>query len=441
MADLATGKRIDLPPGLRDCKGYVGGFSGDGRTLVTFADNVVTLWAWPAGQARLAVNVGLAKHNMRDGKTRGNAVGVRTVALAPNGSLLFTNSIQGKKGKSGGSQNANDVWDARTGKHLHRLTAPEPWYPPAAFSPDSQVMYLGGHSLFMPDRKRQSDALTAWDPLAGRLLSRIAEVGKLPLPGNRGQEWGIQALAVSPDGRLLAAAEEPLELTNPLTVILYETATGRVLAKRTGHAGWVNDLAFTPDGRRLVSVSHDQTGLVWDMTVPALGGTPTPGGLRKAWEELASSDPVPAYAGMAALVAAPAQAVRLLREKLRPAAVPSAADLDRLVKRLDADTLAERERATTELERFGPNAIAGVKTRLTRTTAAEVRRRLTRFLRRHDRRDEPPPYYLQCVRGVAALEGIGTPEAREWLAHLAKGPAHDPLTREARAALRRDTSK
>jgi hypothetical protein len=48
---------------------------------------------------------------------------------------------------------------------------------------------------------------------------------------------------------------------------------------------------------------------------------------------------------------------------------------------------------------------------------------------------------LQCVHGVAALEAIGTAEARALLAELAKGPARDPLTHEAKAAIDRCKSQ
>jgi hypothetical protein len=120
----------------------------------------------------------------------------------------------------------------------------------------------------------------------------------------------------------------------------------------------------------------------------------------------------------------------------RPAPVPTEADLDRLIGQLGAKAFAERTKALAELERFGPNAVPGVKARLARPPSAEVRARLVQFLDRHDG-PEPSPYHLRCVRGVAALEAIGTADARALLAGLAKGPATDPLTREARAASRR----
>jgi hypothetical protein len=142
------------------------------------------------------------------------------------------------------------------------------------------------------------------------------------------------------------------------------------------------------------------------------------------------------YRGIAALVADPASAVALLKEKLHPTPVPTEADLNRVVARLAAKEFADREAASAELERFGPHAVAGARARLAKTESPEVRDRLNRFLTRYDG-PTPSPYELRCVRGVAALEAIGTREARELLAELAKGKAGDTLTREAAAALGR----
>jgi hypothetical protein len=240
----------------------------------------------------------------------------------------------------------------------------------------------------------------------------------------------VKAVAVSPDGRLLAATE-----ARSIDVLLYETASGRIVKQLAGHSRQVTDLAFAPDGRRLVSVGEDQTGLVWDVTVPAMSRA-RGSKLTEAWDRLAAPGPGLGYVGLAQLVEAPREAIALLRAKLRPAPVPSDADLDGVVGRLDADTFAQREKAVADLERFGPNAVAGVRTRLARTTLAEVRARLRRFLGQYDG-PNPSPYRLRCVRGVATLEAIGTAEARALLAELAKGPARDPLTHEAKAAIER----
>jgi hypothetical protein len=251
----------------------------------------------------------------------------------------------------------------------------------------------------------------------------------------------VQALALSPDGRLLAVAESVVTFDG---VWLYEAVSGRPLKKFVGHERSANDLAFTPDGRRLVSVSDDQTGLVWDVTLPALaprsGVKPTGKELADAWERLTGTDPALGYVGIATLCASPAEAVPLLKEKLRPAATPTDADLDRITTQLAAGEFADREKASAELELFGPNAVTGAKARLARASSPEVRDRLTRFLSRYDG-PNVSPYDLRCVRGVAALETIGTTEARALLLELAKGRPDDVLTREASAAIRRMGSR
>ena len=92
------------------------------------------------------------------------------------------------------------------------------------------------------------------------------------------------------------------------------------------------------------------------------------------------------------------------------------------------------------MERFGPNAVTGAKARLAGAESQEVRDRLTRFLARYDG-PHPSLYELRCVRGVAALEALGTPEAKELLGELAKGPAGDALTRESAVAVRRVSTR
>jgi RNA polymerase sigma factor (sigma-70 family) len=437
LADPRTGTPLALPGGLRGRKGYVGGFAADGKTLATFADDTVTLWDWPSGAARLNIKVAVTGGRPPGGKPVPSVSGVHSLALSPDGRFLFTHALLWMKDRpaAGAYHNANDLWDARTGKLLHRLKAPQILFPPAAFAPENRVVYLGGQVRIDAAQGRLPDgSVEVWDPVAGEFLRRFA--APPPSPGIS----RAMSLAVSPDGRLLAAAEGTI--SSPAIVWVYETASGRVVKKLAGHSHWVNDLAFSPDGRRLVSVSADATGLVWDVTLPALAGGEKPAGkgLAEAWDRLADPDPARGYAGIAALAADPAEAVPLLRARLRPSPVPTEAELDRLIGQLGAKTFAERTKALAELDRFGPNAAPGVKARLARPPSAEVRARLVQFLARHDG-PEPSPYHLRCVRGVAALEAVGTADARALLAGLATGPATDPLTREARAASRRLASR
>ncbi len=65
--------------------------------------------------------------------------------------------------------------------------------------------------------------------------------------------------AFSPDGRVFATPGAG-------GIVLYETASGRPRLRLAGHLQDVTGLAFTPDGRRLVSSSRDSTVLIWDVT-------------------------------------------------------------------------------------------------------------------------------------------------------------------------------
>jgi WD40 repeat protein len=46
---------------------------------------------------------------------------------------------------------------------------------------------------------------------------------------------------------------------------LWSAATGELLAPPFKHAGPVNEVAFSPDGRQLLTASHDTTARIWDI--------------------------------------------------------------------------------------------------------------------------------------------------------------------------------
>lgn len=76
--------------------------------------------------------------------------------------------------------------------------------------------------------------------------------------GPRGKPPVISAVAISPDGRLLAAAGDDH------FVRVFEAQSGRLLHSLTGHNDWVRALAFSPDSRVLASGGDDRRVLLWD---------------------------------------------------------------------------------------------------------------------------------------------------------------------------------
>src|SRR5206468_5295895 len=70
----------------------------------------------------------------------------------------------------------------------------------------------------------------------------------------------LTTLAISPDGQVLASGSG---FADP-TMRVWDAATGRILRELDRHTGWVSKLAFTRDGRRLISAASDQSIRYWD---------------------------------------------------------------------------------------------------------------------------------------------------------------------------------
>jgi len=80
----------------------------------------------------------------------------------------------------------------------------------------------------------------------------------------RGPEGMIFAAALSPDDWLLALGGW-MGHRNDLWIRLIDFQTGEVQALLKGHRNIVLGLAFSPDGRRLISGSCDETARIWDV--------------------------------------------------------------------------------------------------------------------------------------------------------------------------------
>ncbi|WP_441292824.1 caspase family protein [Sorangium sp. KYC3313] len=68
----------------------------------------------------------------------------------------------------------------------------------------------------------------------------------------------VSCLAFSPDGRQIVSGSEDRVL------LVWDVATGQVVQRLEGHGGWIRDCAFLPDGRGVVSGGWGGEVFVWD---------------------------------------------------------------------------------------------------------------------------------------------------------------------------------
>ncbi|HEX5272495.1 MAG TPA: AAA family ATPase [Gemmataceae bacterium] len=174
---------------------------------------------------------------------------IRRVVFSPRGNLIALR-------KDGGEVS---VWKwSRPAEEDAEITATFLWSAaraqggPLAFSPDGTTLAAG----------EADGGLRLFHAESGQLAQWLGAVG----PGGP-----VQALAFAPDGKLLAAARGPV-------VVLWEVAAAAPRLAWDAQQGPVHDLAYSDDGRTLVTAGRDVR--LWDAAT---------GELKLAMEKQASA--------------------------------------------------------------------------------------------------------------------------------------------------------
>jgi WD40 repeat protein len=242
--------------------------------------------------------------------------------------------------------------------------------------------------------------------------------------------------AFSPDGWTFAALDDEMEET-----VIYETASGLPRMRLKGHLQTVSAIAYTPDGRSLITTSFDSTLLLWDVTGQRTG-TRISGSSDQLYGLLASSDAEKAGRAMSALLAKPADALAELRKHLKPVSIQQDL-LDKLVSNLDDRQFAVREKATKELAAMGPIAETALRKGLNAKPSLETATRIEKLLAGFQSKPNQLNR-LREIRAVEVLERIGSREALHLLGELAEGADQATLTmfaKESRDRLHRRLAK
>jgi RNA polymerase sigma factor (sigma-70 family) len=130
------------------------------------------------------------------------------------------------------------LWDVASGKQVRRLKVEASGCP--AFSADGKRLAVASGPL--------GDSVVLLDTASGKEVRRL-----------KGQGKTIYSLALSPDGKVLAAGD------NEKTVYLWDANTGKTLHVLKGHEQQVPCVAFSADGKTLATASHDLTARLWDV--------------------------------------------------------------------------------------------------------------------------------------------------------------------------------
>ena len=275
--DVEKGEELQVFSGHSDSIASVA-FSADGQQVVSGSlDNTLKIWDVDSGEELQTLT--------------GHQGKLTSVAFSPSGQRIV----------SGSFDKTIKIWDVASGKALRTLAGHQGNVSSVAFSPDGQQIVSGsfdktlklwdtnsgkllktitGHNgkvrsvAFSPDGQRVAGAdvtIKLWDVASGRELQSFS-----------GHTKGVRKVVFSPDGDRIfsCSSDKTIKVWDvDSTVKVWDvTPSGDALAPKpavtesaetlpphSAHTKRVTCVAFSPDGRRIVSGSDDNMVKVWDV--------------------------------------------------------------------------------------------------------------------------------------------------------------------------------
>jgi WD40 repeat protein/uncharacterized caspase-like protein len=264
--DAATGRDIRTFSGHTDGVTSVA-FSPDGKQVLSGSgDSSMKLWDAASGREIRTFS--------------GHKSGVASVAFSLDGKQLLSYSWDGVK-----------LWDVANGREIRTFPVHTGWVDSVAFSPDGKQVLSGSWDslklwdvasgqeirtfssssgyisvksvVFSPDGKYvlsggSFNELKLWDTATGREVRTFSEssvnfisIDLIPK---------CVSVAFSPDGKQILSG------SSDKTIKLWDVASWREIRTFAGHEDAVTSLAFSPDGRQVLSGSNDGTVRLWDVS-------------------------------------------------------------------------------------------------------------------------------------------------------------------------------
>jgi WD40 repeat protein/tRNA A-37 threonylcarbamoyl transferase component Bud32 len=196
-------------------------FAGDGKLLATGGDNhTIRLWDLAAGHAKVTL--------------RGHSGRVYALAFLPGGVLA-----------SAGADGKIITWDVASGTEKVRFNGHVGRACCLAISPDGRTLASGATNVLF-DSEDATGEVKLWDLATGQERATVPQA-----------TGGVYALAFAQEGQTLAIASRN-------DVRLLESPLGLERHSLRKHSDSALAVAFTPDGRSLISAGVDKAIHLWD---------------------------------------------------------------------------------------------------------------------------------------------------------------------------------